>query len=70
MLPSPGPDAGRAVTILYDRHYRSLVRLAALLVQDIDAAEALVQDSFVAMHSAGDDSPTPTGRWLTCIRRS
>jgi RNA polymerase sigma-70 factor (sigma-E family) len=52
MLPSPKPDAGRAVTILYDRHYRSLVRLAALLVQDIDAAEALVQDSFVAMHSA------------------
>jgi RNA polymerase sigma-70 factor (sigma-E family) len=52
MLPSSKPDAGSAVTILYDRHYRSLVRLAALLVQDIDAAEALVQDSFIAMHSA------------------
>ena len=52
MLPSSRPDAGRAVTALYHRHYRSLVRLAALLVQDVDAAEALVQDSFVAMHSA------------------
>jgi RNA polymerase sigma-70 factor (sigma-E family) len=52
MLPSPKPDADNAVTTLYHRHYRSLVRLAALLVQDIDAAEALVQDSFVAMHSA------------------
>jgi len=51
-LPSPRPDAGSAVTTLYHRHYRSLVRLAALLVQDTDAAEALVQDSFVAMHSA------------------
>ncbi len=52
MLPSPKPDAGSAVTTLYHRHYRSLVRLAALLVQDVDVAEALVQDSFVAMHSA------------------
>jgi RNA polymerase sigma factor (sigma-70 family) len=46
------PDAGSAVTTLYHGHYRSLVRLAALLVQDVDAAEALVQDSFVAMHSS------------------
>jgi RNA polymerase sigma-70 factor (sigma-E family) len=45
-------DAGSAVSTLYHGHYRSLVRLAALLVQDVDAAEALVQDSFVAMHSA------------------
>ena len=52
MLQSPNPDAGSAVTILYRTHYRSLVRLAALLVQDVDVAEALVQDSFVAMHSA------------------
>jgi RNA polymerase sigma-70 factor (sigma-E family) len=52
MLPSPKPDAGSAVTALYHGHYRYLVRLAALLAQDTDAAEALVQDSFVAMHSA------------------
>jgi DNA-directed RNA polymerase specialized sigma24 family protein len=44
-------DADGAVTALYHMHYRPLVRLAALLVQDVDAAEGLVQDSFVAMHS-------------------
>jgi RNA polymerase sigma-70 factor (sigma-E family) len=43
-------DADRAVTELYASHYRSLVRLAALLVRDIGTAEEVVQDSFVAMH--------------------
>jgi RNA polymerase sigma-70 factor (sigma-E family) len=45
-------DADGAVTAIYRMHYRSLVRLAALLVPDTAAAEELVQDSFVAMHSA------------------
>jgi len=44
-------DADRAVTELYNTHYRSLVRLAALLIRDVATAEAVVQDSFVAMHS-------------------
>src|SRR5215469_3137427 len=43
-------DADRAVTALYSTHYRSLVRLAALLLRDVSAAEEVVQDSFVAMH--------------------
>jgi RNA polymerase sigma-70 factor (sigma-E family) len=43
-------DADRAVTELYETHYRSLVRLAALLVRDMGTAEEVVQDSFVAMH--------------------
>ena len=43
-------EADRAVTELYSTHYRSLVRLAALLVRDIGTAEEVVQDSFVAMH--------------------
>jgi RNA polymerase sigma-70 factor (sigma-E family) len=43
-------DADRAVTALYTAHYRSLVRLAALLVRDVATAEEVVQDSFVAMH--------------------
>ena len=47
-----GWDADRAVTALYRTHYRSLVGLAVLLVRDIATAEDLVQDSFVAMHSA------------------
>jgi RNA polymerase sigma-70 factor (sigma-E family) len=46
-------DAERAVTALYDAHYRSLVRLAELLVGDLPTAEHVVQESFVAMH----------GRW-------
>ncbi len=47
-----GQDADGAVTALYRMHYRSLVRLAALLVQDTGVAEELVRDSFVAMHAA------------------
>ena len=43
-------DADRAVTVLYSAHYRSLVRLAALLLRDVATAEEVVQDSFVAMH--------------------
>jgi RNA polymerase sigma-70 factor (sigma-E family) len=47
-----GQDADSAVAALYRLHYRFLVRLAVLLVRDNAAAEGLVQDSFVAMHSA------------------
>ena len=43
-------SADRAVVELYSQHYRSLVRLAALLVRDTPTAEEVVQDSFVAMH--------------------
>src|ERR1039457_1375545 len=43
-------DADGAVTALYTTHYRSLVRLAALLVRDVATAEEVVQESFVAMH--------------------
>jgi RNA polymerase sigma-70 factor (sigma-E family) len=45
-------DADRAVTALYSTHYRSLVRLAALLLRDVSTAEDVVQDSFVAMHGS------------------
>ena len=45
-------DADRAVTVMFGEHYRSLVRMAALLVGDVTTAETVVQDSFVAMHSA------------------
>src|SRR5580658_6172186 len=43
-------DADQAVTDLYTAHYRSLVRLSALLVRDLATAEEVVQDAFVAMH--------------------
>ena len=62
-------DADRAVTELYSTHYRSLVRLAALLVRDVATAEEVVQDSFVAMHSVwrrlGDSDKA-----LSYLRRS
>ena len=45
------PDARRAVYELYRAHYPSLVRMAALLVGDLTAAEQVVQDSLVAMHA-------------------
>jgi RNA polymerase sigma-70 factor (sigma-E family) len=45
-------DAERAVTSLYGQHYRTLVRLAALLVRDVATAEEVVQDSFIAMHAS------------------
>jgi RNA polymerase sigma-70 factor (sigma-E family) len=45
-------DADRAVTAIYGAHYRSLVRLAVLLVRDVATAEEVVQDSFIAMHEA------------------
>ena len=45
-------DADRAVTVMFGEHYRALVRMAALLVGDVATAEAIVQESFVAMHGA------------------
>lgn len=45
-------DADKAVTALYATEYDALVRLAALLLRDTGAAEEVVQDAFVAMHSS------------------
>ena len=42
--------ADEAVTELYSSHYRSLVRLAVLLVRDEPTAEEVVQECFIAMH--------------------
>lgn len=45
---APG-SYGDPVSALYEQHYASLVRLAALLVRDTATAEQIVQDSFVAV---------------------
>jgi RNA polymerase sigma-70 factor (sigma-E family) len=45
-------DADEALVALYTAHYRSLVRLSALLLRDAAAAEDVVQDAFVAMHGS------------------
>jgi len=47
-----GRSADWAITELYSLHYRTLVRLAVLLVRDIPTAEDVVQDSFVATHDS------------------
>jgi len=64
-----GRDAGRALTALYSLHYRSLVKLAALLVADTAAAEEIVQDAFIAMHTAWRKLPD-TDRALSYLRQS
>jgi RNA polymerase sigma-70 factor (sigma-E family) len=44
--------ADEAVDALYREQYRSLVRMATMLVGDTATAEEVVQDCFVGMHSA------------------
>jgi RNA polymerase sigma factor (sigma-70 family) len=51
-MTAPEPDADQAITAIYGSEYRSLVRLAVVLVGDVGAAEEIVQDSFVAMRGA------------------
>jgi RNA polymerase sigma-70 factor (sigma-E family) len=48
----PERDANHGITALYSMHYQSVVRLAALLVGDVGTAEEIVQDSFIALHTA------------------
>jgi RNA polymerase sigma-70 factor (sigma-E family) len=46
------PDSSATVDLhaLYNSHWRYLVRLAVLLVDDVASAEDVVQDAFVALH--------------------
>ncbi|HET6877110.1 MAG TPA: SigE family RNA polymerase sigma factor [Jatrophihabitans sp.] len=43
-------SAGIDLHALYETHWRYLVRLAALLVDDVASAEDVVQDAFIALH--------------------
>jgi RNA polymerase sigma factor (sigma-70 family) len=61
-------DADRTLTAHYLTHYRPLVRVAALLVQDLSAAEEIVQDAFVAAHAAWRRR-TDADYALTCLHR-
>jgi RNA polymerase sigma-70 factor (sigma-E family) len=45
-------DASDVVTEIYTAHYNQLVRLAVMLVHDLQTAEEVVQDAFEAMHLA------------------
>jgi RNA polymerase sigma-70 factor (sigma-E family) len=44
--------ADAALTALYTSHYRQLVRLGALLLDDPGVAEEVVQDAYVRMHAS------------------
>jgi RNA polymerase sigma-70 factor (sigma-E family) len=48
---APAGTAGTDLASLHRDHYRSLVRLASLLVEDLGTCEELVQDAFVAVLS-------------------
>ena len=67
--PAPRLGADDAVTALYLAHYRGLVRLAALLLDDAGAAEEVVQDAYVGCTGRGAASATRTPPWATCARR-
>jgi RNA polymerase sigma-70 factor (sigma-E family) len=47
------------VPALYRAHWRELVRLAVLLVDDLASAEDVVQDAFVALHRRSGDLRNP-----------
>ncbi len=42
-------DLGAQLRTLYDRHYRSLVKLASFYVDDVWSCEEVVQDAFVKL---------------------
>jgi RNA polymerase sigma-70 factor (sigma-E family) len=56
-------ESGSELADLYRAHYRPLVRLAALLLDDVTAAEEVVQDAFVELHHSwarvNDESKRP-----------
>jgi DNA-directed RNA polymerase specialized sigma24 family protein len=48
----PEWDADQAVTALYGAHHDALAQIALLLLNDIAAAEEVVEAAFTAMHAA------------------
>lgn len=57
------------VQLLYRTHWRYLVRLAVLLVDDTASAEDVVQDAFVALHRKSDNLNDPDAA-LAYVRTS
>ena len=56
--PGAGPAGGAApfegrLSAAFEAHYRSLVRLASLLLDDVASSEEVVQDAFVQVWSRG-----------------
>jgi RNA polymerase sigma-70 factor (sigma-E family) len=57
------------VPALYETHWRSLVRLAVLLVDDVSSAEDVVQDAFISLHRKADSLRDPDAA-LAYVRTS
>jgi len=51
--PEPGPSALVDLESAYRSHYRSLVRLASILLDDVGTCEEVVQDAFVQVWGRG-----------------
>lgn len=49
-VPLPVVDRDEAITALFQEHYRPLLRVAALLVDERDEAEELVQEAFARLY--------------------
>lgn len=56
---APASDADVAVAALYRSHRLAMVRLARLLVDDLETAEDVVQDAFAALHRRWGSVSTP-----------
>lgn len=52
---------------IFRAEYRSLVRLARLLVDDLGNAEEVVQDAFVALHRNWERARDPVAYLRTCV---
>jgi len=64
-----GWDADQAVAALYREHYRSLARIAALLLDDSELAEEITQDAFVSLFRAWGGCGTAVRPCATCAGR-
>jgi DNA-directed RNA polymerase specialized sigma24 family protein len=71
-----GWDADQAIAALYREHYRSLARIAALLLGDGELAEKIAQDAFVSVFCAwgqlrdGDEALRHLRRAVISLARS
>ena len=64
--PHPVPP-DKVLAGLFSQHYVALVRVAVVLLRDLTAAEAVVQDAFVAIHRRGLRDPDKA---LASLRRA
>lgn len=62
-----GDGEAAGVEVVFRAEYRSLVRLARLLVDDVGHAEEVVQDAFVALHRNWDRARDPVAYLRTCV---